>query len=98
MAGDRRVSELPLRARVAAAKALLEASSADDYDALPAAQRAHFEEALEFLRRIENGLPAERRFAADSESPVDGEDVPGGFPGAGRRHPGNGFRGGGRDE
>lgn len=55
------MSELPLRARVAAAKALLEASSADDYDALPPVQRAHFEEALEFLSRIENELPAEGR-------------------------------------
>lgn len=91
------MNELPLRARVAAAKALLEASSADDYDALPAAQRAHFEEALEFLRRIENGLPAEGRLPADSGGPVDGSDVPGGFPGSGRR-PRDGSRGGGRDE
>lgn len=91
------MSELPLRARVAAAKALLEASSADDYDTLPAAQRAHFEEALEFLRRVENGLPAEDQFAADSGGPVDGGDLPGGFPGGGRR-PRGGSRGGGRDE
>lgn len=95
MAGDRRVSELPLRARVAAAKALLEASSADDYDALPASQRAHFEEAIEFLGRIEEGLPAAGRRAADGGTPGDGA---GWFPGQDRHQPGDGPRGGGGDE
>lgn len=47
------MSELPLRARVAAAKTLLDASSDRAYQDLPAAQRAHFEEAIEFLRRVE---------------------------------------------
>lgn len=47
------MSELPLRARVAAAKALLSASPEREYRELPATQRAHFEEALEFLGRVE---------------------------------------------
>lgn len=50
------MSDLPLRARVAAAKALLEASSDQEYRDLPATQRAHFEEAIEFLRRVEKDV------------------------------------------
>lgn len=51
------MSDLPLRPRVAAAKALLEASPEREYRTLPASQRAHFEEAIEFLRRIETDGP-----------------------------------------
>lgn len=54
-------NELPLQARVAAARALLESSSAEGYDDLPASQRAHFQEAIEHLRRVEGGItPGER--------------------------------------
>lgn len=51
------MTDLPLRVRVAAARALLEASPAPDYSELPAEQRAHFQEAIEFLRHVEQGFP-----------------------------------------
>lgn len=50
------MNELPLRARVAAARTLLEASPAEDYSDLPAGQRAHYQEAIEFLRNVEDGF------------------------------------------
>lgn len=53
------MSDLSLRARVAAAKALLEASPEREYQSLPASQRAHFEEAIEFLQRVEKDFPGD---------------------------------------
>lgn len=50
------MSELPLPARVATAKALLDESPERDYRELPATQRAQFEEAIEFLRRVETDI------------------------------------------
>lgn len=58
--GGTTTTDLPLRVRVAAARSLLESSSADDYTALPAAQQAHFQEAIEYLQRVQERLPHEQ--------------------------------------
>lgn len=73
------MSELPIQARVAAAKALLESSSAEDYHELPAVHRAHFEEAIEFLHRIQNGSPGESRHGTQRSETTDRSDAATGF-------------------
>lgn len=54
-------SDLPLEARVSAARTLLEEIPGREYEATPASQRALIQEAIEFLGRVERGLRGEIR-------------------------------------
>lgn len=50
-------NDIPLQSRVAVARALLEEPLGQEYESLPAGQRARVQEAIEFLRQVESGFP-----------------------------------------
>ncbi|MDL5362727.1 hypothetical protein [Halalkalicoccus sp. NIPERK01] len=56
---------------IAEAKALLEGHADAEYEALPPSAKANYQEALEFLLRLESSLDSERDGADDSRSPSD---------------------------